>query len=71
MSSAWRRTEVEAIAEAFYHLLDFRLKKQLEGGRAPNRVAPRELNEFDRGVLKESLRQARRLQQRLVLDYRR
>jgi hypothetical protein len=34
-------------------------------------VAPRELNEFDRRILKESLRQARRLQQRLALDYRR
>ena len=63
--------EVEAIAEAFYHLLHFRLENQLESGPAPNRVAPRKLNEFDRRVLKESLRQARRLQQRLALDYRR
>jgi CBS domain-containing protein len=68
---AMAAAEVEAIAEAFYHLLDFRLKNQLESGRAPNRVAPRKLNEFDRRVLKESLRQARRLQQRLALDYRR
>jgi CBS domain-containing protein len=63
--------EVEAVAEAFYQLLLFRLKNQLENGRAPNRLAPRKLNEFDRRVLKESLRQARRLQQRLALDYRR
>ncbi len=63
--------EVEAIVEAFYHLLLLRLRSQLEGGRAPNRIAPKKLNEFDRRILKESLRQARRLQQRLVLDYRR
>lgn len=66
--------EVEAIMEAFYHLLLLRLRTQLDGGaagRAPNRVAPRDLNEFDRRMLKESLRQARRLQQRLALDYRR
>jgi CBS domain-containing protein len=63
--------EVEAVAEAFYHLLHFRLKNQLESGGAPNRLAPGKLNEFDRRVLKESLRQARRLQQRLALDYRR
>jgi CBS domain-containing protein len=68
------KTEVEAIVEAFYHLLLLRLRKQLAGGAAggaPNRVAPRDLNEFDRRMLKESLRQARRLQQRLALDYRR
>jgi len=66
--------EVEAIVEAFHHLLLLRLRNQLDGravGRAPNRVAPKELNEFDRRMLKESLRQARRLQQRLALDYRR
>lgn len=66
--------EVEAIVEAFYHLLLLRLRGQIEGasgGRAPNRVAPKKLNEFDRRILKESLRQARRLQQRLALDYRR
>ena len=64
-------TEVEAIVEAFYHLLLLRLRTQLEGGRSPNRIAPGKLNEFDRRILKESLRQARRLQQRLALDYRR
>ena len=68
------KAEVEAIAEAFYHLLLLRLRNQLDGGaggRSPNRVAPKELNEFDRRILKECLRQARRLQQRLALDYRR
>jgi CBS domain-containing protein len=66
-------TEVEAVVEAFYHLLLLRLRGRFQGasGRAPNRVAPGELNEFDRRILKESLRQARQLQQRLALDYRR
>ena len=65
------KAEIEAIVEAFYYLLLFRLRGQIEGGRSPNRIAPRKLNEFDRRILKESLRQARRLQQRLALDYRR
>ncbi len=37
---------------------------------APNRIDPEELNEVDRRILKESFRQARRLQKRLALDYR-
>jgi len=68
------KPEVEAIVEAFHHMLLLRLRGQLQGPsgrRSPNRVAPRELNEFDRRILKESLRQARRVQQRLALDYRR
>lgn len=35
----------------------------------PNRVNPDELNELDRRILKEALRQARKLQSRLQLDY--
>ena len=68
------QAEVEAIVEAFYQLLLLRFRGRAGGGsvaRSPNRVAPRELNEFDRRMLKESLFQARRLQQRLALDYRR
>jgi dihydrodipicolinate synthase/N-acetylneuraminate lyase len=34
-------------------------------GAPPNQVAPDELNELERAFLKESLRQARRLQDRL------
>jgi CBS domain-containing protein len=66
-------TEVEAVVEAFCYLLLLRLRGRFQGasGRAPNRVAPGELNEFERRILKESLRQARQLQQRLALDYRR
>ncbi len=54
----------------FVHLL--RLRRQ--AGRAEeegaNRVDPRSLNDLDRTILKEALRQARRLQARLALDYR-
>ena len=39
----------------------------LEGA---NRLDPRHLNALDRTVLKEALRQARRLQGRIALDYR-
>jgi CBS domain-containing protein len=70
-SLGMEQPEIEAIVEAFHYLLLFRLKHQLQGGSAPNRIAPKKLNEFDRRILKESLRQARRLQQRLTLDYRR
>ena len=37
--------------------------------RAPNRIDPSTLNEVDRRILKESLRQLRKLQSRLALDY--
>jgi CBS domain-containing protein len=36
---------------------------------SPNRIDPRTLNEVDRRILKECLRQAQRLQSRLKLDY--
>ena len=67
-------TEVEAVVEAFYYLLLLRLRNQSASraaGRSPNRVAPGELNDLDRKILRESLRQAHRLQQRLALDYER
>lgn len=35
-----------------------------------NRVDPEKLNELDRFVLKEALKQARKLQGRIQLDYR-
>lgn len=38
-------------------------------GGAPNRCEPERLNEIDRRVLREALRMARRLQQRIELDY--
>ena len=50
--------------EAFHYLQMLRLRK------LGNRIRVDELNEIDRRVLKESFRQAVRLQSRLRLDYR-
>ena len=50
--------------EAFHYLQMLRLRK------LGNRIRVEELNQIDRRVLKESFRQAVRLQSRLRLDYR-
>jgi len=50
--------------EAFHYLQMLRLRK------LGNRIRVEELNEIDRRVLKESFRQAVRLQSRIRLDYR-
>lgn len=69
-------TEREAWAAAFEFLQMLRLQVQLhgDGGPAlphPNQVEPARLNHVDRRVLKEALRVASRLQQRMALDYAR
>jgi CBS domain-containing protein len=66
--------EVASATDAFFFIQALRLRAQLHnGGRdagpPPNRVDPARLNEVDRRILKESLRQAQRLQARLALDY--
>jgi len=67
-------TDVDGWLDAFHFLQQVRLDHQLqciEGGRAPdNYVAPDALNTLDRRILREALRQARRIQERLRLDYR-
>lgn len=66
------RDDVEAIIDGFFFLQQLRLRVQQEGtpmGLA-NRVDPEKLNELDRFVLKESLKQARKLQSRIQMDYR-
>lgn len=66
--------DVEGWLDAFHFLQQVRLDHQLrciESGRTPdNYVAPDELNALDRRILREALRQARRIQERLRLDYR-
>lgn len=66
--------EVEAAVGAFHHLQRVRLawqQRALAAGIAPtNRLVPRELNDFDRRVLHEALKQARLLQQKLKTTYR-
>lgn len=63
--------ELAALLDAFYHIQRLRLEHQVSGQSedAPNRVDPDKLHELDRLILKESLKQARNLQQRLARDY--
>lgn len=65
--------EAASTIEGFNFLQLLRLKRQnfeLEQGRAgDNLIKPDELNQVERRVLKEAFRQARKLQQRLKLDY--
>jgi CBS domain-containing protein len=68
------RLEVQAWIDAFLYLQILRLRQQRSNGLAGrplnNRLNPDDLNELERRILKEALRQARRLQSRLALDYR-
>jgi CBS domain-containing protein len=70
--------EAEAWVEGFEYLQMLRLQVQLSRDRReavaasdgnPNLVDVAALNDIDRRVLKESLRVARRLQQRIQMDY--
>jgi CBS domain-containing protein len=66
--------EIASAVEAFFFIQTLRLRAQLLSGRpdgavAPNRIDPARLNEVDRRILKESFRQAQKLQSRLALDY--
>jgi len=68
------QVEWGAWVAGFEFLQLLRLRVQLgEAGTSssPNRVAVDSLHDVDRRILKESLRMARRLQQRLRLDYER
>ena len=65
--------EVAGFAAAFSHILRLRLAQQsaLPDAAAPagNGLKPAVLHDLDRAILRESLKQARRLQQRLKLNY--
>jgi CBS domain-containing protein len=58
---------VDATVEAFHYLQVLRLRSQGRGEQAtvPNRIDPYKLNDIDQRMLKEALRQARKVQQRL------
>lgn len=60
--------ETAAAEAAFAQLLRLRLTHQAEAG-AGHALNPAVLHEFDRAMLREALKQARRLQQRLKLNY--
>ena len=65
--------EIAAVDCAFSHILRLRLQQQMAdaaAGKVPGYgLKPAELNEVDRAILRESLKQARRLQLRLKLNY--
>jgi CBS domain-containing protein len=65
--------EMAAIVDAFFFIQKLRLRIQAppgeQGRENANRIDPDGLNGFERRSLKEAFRQARRLQQRLALDY--
>ena len=65
-------TKSRVRSKRFFFIQTLRLRSQLsagEGSGARNRINPDLLNEVDRRILKESFRQARKLQSRLKLDY--
>jgi CBS domain-containing protein len=65
--------EMAAIVDAFLFLQSLRLRIQARPGtyarESANRIDPKTLNAFEREGLKNALRQGRRLQRRLELDY--
>ena len=66
-----RQTEHQLIAESVMVGEVFREAYLRALGRAgDNRIRPEDLNEVERRILKEAFRQARKLQQRLKLDYK-
>ena len=68
------QTEYEAWVGGFEFLQMLRLRIQLEGQttvEAPNSIRVSTLNDIDRRILRESMRIARQLQQRMQLDYER
>jgi CBS domain-containing protein len=64
--------EMAAIVDAFFYIQKLRLRIQAgpqTRTESANRLDPAALNDFETRSLKEALRQARKLQQRLALDY--
>ena len=65
--------EIEALDAAFRQILRLRLEHQLatpkKGEAAGSGPAPADLHDMDRAILREALKLAKRLQQRLKLNY--
>lgn len=65
--------EVASACDAFSHLLRLRMRQQLadesKGDHVVHGLKPGSLNDVDRAILREGLRQARHLQQRIKLNY--
>ncbi|MEI2419432.1 putative nucleotidyltransferase substrate binding domain-containing protein, partial [Arthrospira platensis SPKY2] len=68
-----QQDELAAYIDGFHFIQLLRLRAQHLGDQEvsgqDNRIRPDELNELDRRILKEAFRQARKLQNRLKLDY--
>ncbi|MBM3391968.1 MAG: CBS domain-containing protein [Betaproteobacteria bacterium] len=65
--------DIEAMIDGFYFIQQLRLRHQQDlaaDDAGANRINPDELNELDRLILKEAFKQARKLQDKLRLDYR-
>lgn len=65
--------DLEAMIDGFYFIQLLRLRHQhdlLGNESGANRIDPDKLNELDRHILKEAFKQARKLQDKLKLDYR-
>ncbi len=65
----WAPRETDALVEALNVIQQMRLRRQRVPGTPPNLLAPDDLNELERSFLKESFRQARKLQQKLQIRY--
>jgi CBS domain-containing protein len=67
------KKEEKAWRDAYAYIQFLRMRQHHEqearGETTSNRVNPDHLNELDRRILKESFRQARKLQSRIALDY--
>lgn len=62
--------EIAAQIDAYHHIQRLRLEHQATNPQAdPNRIDPDRLHTLDRQILKESLKQAHALQQRLERNY--
>jgi CBS domain-containing protein len=66
------REDIGALVQGFFVIQEIRLRIQQTGTPAglANRVDPETLNEFDRLILKEAFKQAKKLQGRLQMEYR-
>ena len=70
LAAGLQADEIVAVDAAFSHILRLRLGHQIGAGpEGGNGVPLASLNDVDRAILKESLKQARRLHQRLKLNY--
>ena len=69
----FHQEDVAALVDSFYFIQLLRLRNQhlvKADPRLANRVDPSKLNGLDRQTLKHAFRQAKKLQQKLQLDYR-